>query len=78
MSETGAFAVGSEAQTTGATSIFAAPDANAIVVGFLAPNHLVQVLTAPTENRQGVWYPLFDPDSQLIGYVQASRLQEDA
>jgi len=78
VSGTAAFAVGSEPQTNGATPIFAAPDANAIVVGFLAPDHVVQVLAAPIENSQGVWYPIFDPDSQLIGYVQASRLQEVA
>jgi len=75
VSETAEFAVGSEVQTTGATPIFAVPDANATVVGFLAPNHVVQVLAAPIENGQGVWYPIFDPDSQLIGYVQAGRLQ---
>lgn len=75
-SQTAEFAVGTDVQTDGIAPIFAGPDADSPIVDFLPPHHVVHVLAAPVENDEGVWYPIFDPDSQIIGYVQASRLQE--
>jgi Tol biopolymer transport system component len=68
-------APGSTAVTNGMTPVFAAPDAASTVVHILAPNSAVQILSQPVENEQGTWYPVLDPDSQIIGYVQASRLE---
>lgn len=72
------FAPGSDVQTNGIAPIFAGPDAESPIVAFLPPNHVVHVLTEPIENDEGIWYPVFDPESQIIGYVQASRLEEIA
>jgi Tol biopolymer transport system component len=72
---TSAFAPGDTAITNGMTPVFAAPDANATVVHILAPNRAVQILGEPVENAQGTWYPVLDPETQIIGYVQASRLE---
>jgi Tol biopolymer transport system component len=71
-----AFAVGSDVQTNGIAPIFAGPDAAAPVAGILPPNHVVHILAEPIENDEGIWYPVFDPESQIIGYVQANRLKE--
>ncbi|MEZ4532921.1 MAG: DPP IV N-terminal domain-containing protein [Thermomicrobiales bacterium] len=68
------FAPGDTALTTGMTPIFAAPDANATVVHILAPNNTVQILGEPVTNEQGTWYPVLEPETQIIGYVQATQL----
>ncbi len=75
VSKTSALAPGSTAITNGMTPVSAAPDANATVVNILVPNHVVEVLSQPVKNEQGAWYPILDPDTQIIGYVQASRLE---
>ena len=71
---TGEFAPGSEAITTELTPVFAAPDPNATVVLLLVPNQTVHIVSEPVENEFGRWYPVVDPDTQTIGYVQANRL----
>lgn len=70
----GAFTPGTEAMTTESTPVFAAPDPNAAVVLLLMPNQPVLIVGDPVENSFGLWYPVVDPDTQTIGYVQASRL----
>lgn len=70
----GTLAPGASATVAGLAPVFAAPDPNAVVVLMLAPNDTVQILGAPIENDFGVWYPVIDPDTQTIGYVQANRL----
>ncbi len=75
VSEASALAPGSIAVTNGMTPVFAAPDANATVVNILVPNRTVQILSQPVNNAQGTWYPILDPETQIIGYVQASRLE---
>lgn len=72
------FAANSDVQTSGLAPMFAGPDANSPVVAFLPPDHIVHVLAEPVQNDQGVWYPVFDPETQIIGYVQANRLKERA
>lgn len=70
----GAFAPGSTAMTTELTPVFAAPDPNAPVVLLLVPNQMVQIVSEPVENEFGRWYPIVDPATQTIGYVQEARL----
>lgn len=70
----GTFVPGSEAVTTELTPIFAAPDPNATVVLLLVPNQTVQIVSEPVENEFGRWYPIIDPTTQTIGYVQEARL----
>ncbi len=72
---TGALTVGADVVTTGIAPVFAGPDPGAAIVATLPPGHMVQVLAGPVENASGVWYPIVDPRSQIIGYVEASRLQ---
>jgi Tol biopolymer transport system component len=74
----GEFAPGSEAITTELTPVFASPDPNAAVVLLLVPNQTVQIVSEPIENDFGLWYPIVDPDTQTIGYVQADRLGTSA
>jgi hypothetical protein len=74
----GTFAEGADVVTTGIAPIFAGPDAEAPVVHFLPPNQIVHILGAAVENEEGTWYPIFDPQTQIIGYVQADRLEETA
>jgi hypothetical protein len=68
------FVPGTEAMTTELTPVFAAPDPNAAVVLLLVPNQTVLIVSDPVENEFGLWYPVVDPDTQTIGYVQANRL----
>ncbi|MCA9859023.1 MAG: PD40 domain-containing protein, partial [Thermomicrobiales bacterium] len=65
----------SEMVTNGITPVFAMPDPEATVVTFLPPGHTVHLLAGPVTNAAGMWYPMYDPDSQVIGYIQASRLE---
>jgi Tol biopolymer transport system component len=74
----GTLAEGADVVTTGIAPIFAGPDAEAPVVHFLPPNQIVHILGAAVENEEGTWYPIFDPQTQIIGYVQADRLEETA
>jgi Tol biopolymer transport system component len=69
------FAPGTTAYTNSLTPVFAGPDANATVVSLLAPNRPVHILGDPVQNEQGAWYPILDPETQIIGYVHASRLE---
>ncbi len=66
--------VGADAITTGIAPIYAGPDTESPMAVFLPPNHIVRVLADPVENDEGIWYPIFDPQSQIIGYIQANRL----
>jgi hypothetical protein len=71
----GTLAVGADAVTTGIAPLFAGPDSESPMIAFLPPNHVVRVLAEPIENAEGVWYPVFDPGTQIIGYLQANRLE---
>ncbi|HET9660972.1 MAG TPA: hypothetical protein VFP05_11625 [Thermomicrobiales bacterium] len=71
----GTLAVGADAVTTGIAPVFAGPDSESPMIAFLPPNHLVRVLAEPIENDEGMWYPIFDPGTQIIGYIQANRLE---
>lgn len=75
VTEASTLAPGATTVTNGMTPLFAAPDANATVVHILAPNRSVHILGAPVQNSQGTWYPVLDPETQIIGYAQASRLE---
>ena len=66
--------MGADAITTGIAPIYAGPDTESPMAVFLPPNHIVRVLADPVENDEGIWYPIFDPQSQIIGYIQANRL----
>ena len=68
------FAPGDELRTTGIAPMFSGPNADASIVAFLPPDRVVQVLAAPVHNDQGDWYPVLDPESHVIGYVQGNRL----
>ena len=72
----GTLAVGSDATTTGIAPIFAGPDAESPVVYLLPPNHVVHILAEPVTDEEGEWYPIFDPGTQIIGYIQANLLEE--
>jgi WD40 repeat protein len=71
----GTLAVGADAVTTSIAPLFAGPDSESPMIAFLPPNHVVRVLAEPIENAEGVWYPVFDPGTQIIGYLQANRLE---
>lgn len=74
VSSAGTLPVGADAITIGIAPLFAGPDTESPLVVFLPPNHVVRVLADPVENAEGLWYPVFDPGTQVIGYLQANRL----
>jgi Tol biopolymer transport system component len=73
-SSAGTLPVGADAITIGIAPLFAGPDTESPLVVFLPPNHIVRVLADPVESDEGIWYPVFDPGTQVIGYLQANRL----
>ncbi len=70
----GGFAEGSTAVAIGIAPMFAAPDPSAAVVLVLTPGADIQIIGELVQNDFGPWYPVVDPATQTIGYVQADRL----
>lgn len=69
-------AVGADVQTIGVAPLYAGPDPASPIAGFLPPNQVVRILAEPVVTGDVVWYPVFDPQTMIIGYVQGNLLQD--
>jgi hypothetical protein len=72
------FAPGDAVVAIGIAPLYAAPDPSATVVLVLTPGAEMQILGAPVENDFSRWYPVLDPATQTIGYVEAGRVGTSA
>lgn len=74
----GEFAEGDDVVTNGVTPIFAGPDIESPLAYVLPAGRIVHILGDPVYNEEETWYPIFDPVTQIIGYVPADRLETTA